>query len=376
MRLASPVTDVPELPLVVSALSVSLLLSGLSVTQQAIAYRNLSFRFLALRDIWSVVAGGIAGVSAALIGLGFWALVIQALVTPLVSTVFLWSVPKWSPRFSEFSFSEVRPLLGFSIWILLFQIFGYAVREIDKIFIGTIAGVTVLGYYGLAVKLIFQPAVHFSGALGKYLFPKISSMQNSNADIRQIYSASISLALAYVFPLLLVLGLLLYSYATLLLGLQWANAVPLLPYVALSAACQSLISPAGPVMKATNRPALLLGWAVLFTALVVVGCLFGLRHGGIVQAAIGISIAYLLGMVLISLLMRKILGAGSSRLFLIVLVMVIGIMYALIAHTGVTGLQREYKWLGVPMIFFVGFIYWKTIALFKQLDYSHFISRA
>lgn len=373
--LANPAPDVTALPLVVSALSVTLIFSGLSVTQQSLAYRQMRFRFLALRDFWATLAGGIIGISSALLGLGVWALVIQALVTSMVSAAVLWRMPGWSPSFSEFSLKELKPLLGFSVWILAFQVFGYAVRKIDKLLIGTIAGVTVLGYYGLAIKLIFQPAVHFSGALGDYLFPKMSSMQKSSADVRKIYLASVSLALANVFPVLLSMGLFFHFYVTSLLGGQWINAVPILPYVAISAACQCLISPAGPVMKATNRPAWLLGWAILFTSLVVAGCLLGLRHG-IAGGAAGIALAYFLGMVLVSLLMGRMLRFGLDYLVLKLIIMAIGGVYALIGYESVSMLPSGYEWVGAFLIGLFGLLYWRTIGLFKKVNFGHFLSQA
>lgn len=373
--LVNPVPDVTELPLVVSILSMTLILSGMSITQQALAYRKMRFRFLALRDFWAALIGGAVGVTAALLGWGVWALVLQTVVSSLVTAAFLWHAPGWSPRLSEFSLGELKPLLGFGLWILAFQVFGYAVREIDKLMIGAIAGVTVLGYYGLAIKLIFQPVVHFSGALGDYLFPKMSSMQKVVADIRLVYLASLSLAMAKAFPVLLTVGLFVHFYATSLLGAQWAGAVQLVPYVMLSAACQCVISPAGPVLKATNRPAWLLGWGIAFTSLVVGGAVLGLQHG-IVQGAAGIAAAYLLGVVLVSLLMRKLLGIELRQLWLILSVLVLGGVCGGLGYAIVTGLPEGYKWLAPLVICVAGLMYWRTIHLFKQVDYTHFVSKA
>jgi len=372
--LVNPAPDVIELPLVVSVLSMTLILSGMSITQQALAYRQMRFRFLAIRDFLAALIGGAVGVSAALLGWGVWALVLQTVVGSLVTAAFHWHSPGWLPRLSEFALGEIKPLLGFGLWILTFQVFGYAVREIDKLLIGAIAGVTVLGYYGLAIKLIFQPAVHFSGALGDYLFPKMSSMQKAVADIRLVYAASTSLVIAKAFPVLLTVGLFFYFYATSLLGAQWAGAVPLMPYVMLSAACQCVISPAGPVLKATNRPAWLLGWAIGFASLVAGGAVLGLRHG-IVQGAAGIAAAYLLGVVLISLLMRRLFGMELRELWLILSVLALGGVCGSLGYELVMRLPEDYKWLTPLVICLTGLMYWRTIHLFKQVDYTHFMSK-
>ena len=299
-----------DLPQVVSFMSLTLMVSGFTLIQEALAYRGMRFRFLAQRDLISAITGGVVGVVLALRGWGVWALVMQTLVTSIVSAILLWRGAQWLPKWSEFSIAEVKPLLKFSLWLLAFQLFAYLVKEIDKTMIGFMVGISALGIYTLANKVILIPTVIFSDALNSYLFPKLSSLQGNAEDMRPVYMGSVSLTMSIALPLIFALGMGIYLYGARALGPQWDGVDQVAPYVAVIAACQSYISPAGSILKALGQVSLLFKWAVFVFSLMVIGALGGAGFGieGIMAGLVG---ANLICTMAVNLLMRQVIGLKS-----------------------------------------------------------------
>ena len=85
--------------------------NSLDVVQMTILRKELNFKALTIRTFISVIAGGVAGIIAALFGLGVYSLVIQNIITAIVGTISLWSTSTWRPDL-KFSMQEVRKLTG------------------------------------------------------------------------------------------------------------------------------------------------------------------------------------------------------------------------------------------------------------------------
>ena len=67
-----------DLTAVVRVLSLSIIIKSITVVPSALLTRSMRFRALGLVDISATLVSGILGLVAALIGAGYWALIIQA----------------------------------------------------------------------------------------------------------------------------------------------------------------------------------------------------------------------------------------------------------------------------------------------------------
>src|SRR5438874_2433795 len=70
---------------VVHVLALSFVIQGLSIVPTALLNRNLRFRLMASIDLTAALIGGVAGVTAAILGANYWAMVIWSLASSLVS---------------------------------------------------------------------------------------------------------------------------------------------------------------------------------------------------------------------------------------------------------------------------------------------------
>lgn len=298
---------VPEAQPVVAVLSLAFVSDAFSLTQIAVAQRELRFRTLAIRDIGAALIGGSVGVALALRGAGAWSLVAQTLVTSLCEAALLWGMSPWRPRLREWSWAALRELWGYSASIFGFNLFKFFAQTGDRLVVGALLGPLALGLYTFAYRIVVQPVLMLVGAYGNYLFPRIARLQDDAPRIRGVFLETLRMTSAAVTPAMALLALIAPVAVPLLFGAQWVGAVPAVQILAGVAVLQALISPSGQLMKALDRTRWLLWWSVAITA-ITASCMWASSRGGIVGVSLGLLVAYLVGLPIIAWINWRLIG--------------------------------------------------------------------
>lgn len=297
---------------VLRALALVFVTDSLSVTQIALAQRELRFRDLAIRDIGASLIGGAAGVAAALLGYGIWSIVALALVTSIAEVLLIWTLSPWRPRLVECSRAAISDLWGYSALIFAFGVFKQAVQNLDKLIVGATLGPVALGLYVFAYRLVVTPASSFVGAVGAYLFPKFARMQDNALGVRTALLFVLRALVTLLLPALAAAALLAPLVIPAVFGAEWVDAAPLVQLLAAVAALQTLISPSGQLMKALNRPAWLFAWSVGFA--IITSLALGLGSlGGITGVGMGLIFAHILGLPVIHTINRRLTGLHMAE---------------------------------------------------------------
>ncbi len=283
----------PAVQPIMAVLSVSFVINSFSLTQMAIAQKKMKFRALAIRDISASLIGGIAGITFAWLHFGVWSLVIQRLTASVIGAVLLWTMSKWRPVLKGISFQYVKELWPYSSKIFAFNIFKYFAQNSDKLLIGYFLGPIALGLYTFAFKIVVFPINSVLGAIGAYLFPKFSRIQEDLDSVKSIYLYVNKLKSGIISPLIVIAALSSPILIPLIFGQKWAPAIPLIQILAIVALAQSLIFPVGQLMKALNRPGWLLVWSIFLASITSILIWLG-TYQGIIGSAVGLSIAYIL----------------------------------------------------------------------------------
>ena len=103
--------------------------------QNAYISRNMMFKKLFYSSLGAVVLSGIAGIVAAYMGLGIWALVIQQLVNQASTTIIMWFTVKWRPKLM-FSFVRVKTLFAFGWKLLVSSLIDVFYKDLRTLIIG------------------------------------------------------------------------------------------------------------------------------------------------------------------------------------------------------------------------------------------------
>ncbi|TDD98956.1 oligosaccharide flippase family protein [Jiangella asiatica] len=246
------VNDLPELTPVIQVLALSIPLSSSVVVQEAMLRRELEFRKLALRSWSSVFAGGAAGIVAAVLGWGVWALVTQQLVTTLTTVLVLWRVSPWRPR-PRFSSTAARNLWSYSVRSSVSSLGLFLGGRLDVILAGALFGPVLVGLYRMGQRLATMVVDVTARSMQAVSLPGLASLQDDqpafNARLLRMQRLTVALALP-------VLGIVagLAPVVEDLLGPEWAGTTDAIRILAVSQGLSALTLLLGPALQARGRP--------------------------------------------------------------------------------------------------------------------------
>ncbi len=282
----------PEAARVISVLSVSVVIQGLSAVQGAMLSRSMNFKALSIRSNAAVLVSGIVGIGLAVAGFQIGALVGQQLVRDFTALILLWRLSSWRPRL-EFSWRHLRDLTGFSISNFTAQLGIFAEMQAGSVLLGLFFGPAAVGLYRLADRLVYSVVAMATTSIQAVSLPEVSRHQNQPAELRN--SALVCIRLSSTVTLPLLSGMAAVSWALMAtLGPKWvpaSDALKILCVIGMSIVFSCFT---GPLLQALARPhhlaALEWGRTAVGTLLVVIAGLW-VRHSSVEQQLMGIAFA-------------------------------------------------------------------------------------
>jgi O-antigen/teichoic acid export membrane protein len=266
--------------------SLSLLPASLAVTPYALLTRRLAYRELEIRQMIAIVSGGIVGVTAAIAGLGPWAIVLNSVVYMFTSTALLWLLSDWRPR-AMFSMERVRALRGFSARIFSASLFTWGGANLDKTLIGRVLGASSLGAYSLAFSAMLVPNELVSRPVYQSVSPAFSRIQNERKRLERVWRRSKQVSVAAIAPVLVALIVVAPDLVPVVFGHQWDEAIVPLQLLCVGALAKALVALHYSVLQACGEASSVLRLAALSSIVQFVALLAGLNWG-----IVGVSAFY------------------------------------------------------------------------------------
>ncbi|EKU98318.1 membrane protein involved in the export of O-antigen and teichoic acid [Leptolyngbya sp. PCC 7375] len=268
----------PELAPIIRWMSISFLFAGLSSVQSAILQRNMQFKVFAARSLVATAACGVAGIGAAIMGLGVWSLVIKEIVFGSTGALMLWGSSDWRPGF-RFSPQHFRELFSFGINIIGFNFLDFFNRRSDDLLIGYFLGAVALGYYNVAYRLLLIMIKLLTSVTTQVALPTFSKLQKQPARMRDAFYRVTRYTSLVSFPAFLGVVVLAPELIQTLFGEEWLPSVPVMRILALIGILQSVQYFAGTVLLAMNKPLWRLRVVFLITLCNIAGFFVAVRWG-------------------------------------------------------------------------------------------------
>ena len=226
--------DIPLLCPILRIQSINLLLNSLMIVQTAKITINLNFKFLALRSLLSITVSGVIGIILAYKGFGVWALVIQGLLSTLISLIITCYYCKWIPKLC-FSFASFKELGSFGSKLLASGVINTVCSEMTTIVIGKFFSAKDLGFYNRGTSLASLPINTYNTVLGRVFFPIMVNFQNEKERLITVYRKNICMSSIVVFGGCLLLAANAKPIVLLLFTEKWASAIIYLQVFVFSA---------------------------------------------------------------------------------------------------------------------------------------------
>ncbi|MFO7841299.1 MAG: lipopolysaccharide biosynthesis protein [Fidelibacterota bacterium] len=219
----------PALLELTRVMGVIVIIHAFNVIQQAQVRRDLDFKRKTKITIIATLLSGIAGIGAAIGGLGVWSLVIKNLSNALILTMGLWITSAWKPTLS-FSLRSFREMFAFGVWILGSGILRKVFENIYKLVIGKLFPAAQLGFYTQSRNFQRIASEDMTMAVSSVAFPVFSQMQGNKVRMRQAMHRFLTHSMVIIMPLMVTLAVVAEPFVILLLTGKWA---PMIPYLQL-----------------------------------------------------------------------------------------------------------------------------------------------
>jgi PST family polysaccharide transporter len=243
MALAAPlIADLyaePALRSLAPWAALSIIINAIHAQFQVHLVRNLRFVALAITDTASQIIGLACGLTAALLGAGYWSLLIQLLViygSLLALRIFL---SRWRPGLPRKE-PGMRPLYRYGLHAGLAQLLAYASTNVDSYTIGVRWGASALGIYNRAFQMTSAPTSQIVGPLTNVALPLLSRRRHEGGDFYPLlWKAQLAISGTLIF-LFMLIGSLAEPLVHILLGPAWGGVAPILTILSIGAAIQTL----------------------------------------------------------------------------------------------------------------------------------------
>lgn len=279
----------PRVTGVAMALAIPMLLGGLTVQHRALLRRQMRFRVLAIVPPLARAAGVIAAIVAALMGAGYWSIVVMMVVQSATNMIVCWGASGWIPGPPRRR-AGTRDLLKFGGNRTGSRLLNHVSFNLDNILIGWAHGATPLALYEKAYSLLLLPLSQLNGPLNSVVIPALSALQNDAERFRNYYRRAIEFLAFLGKPMVVLMFLVADEVVLTVLGDQWVGSIGV--FRALGPAALIMVTNAALGWACTpyGRPGREFRWYLFAAPVEWLSMAIGLQWG-IYGLALAISIA-------------------------------------------------------------------------------------
>lgn len=294
----------PELTSVLGVLGAALLLKAGTITPRAMLARGMRFREIARADVCSAVAGGAIGIVAAMMGVSYWALVVQSVVTDLVLLVLLNCA--FGFCLPSFDLRPVKTVMSFSTRSFAANLVNGIGRNIANGLIGLYLGAQSLAYYALGHRILMLPVQVAGRSITTVLLSSFSRRGNDRKAVSQDVTRVTRVLAIFMIPMMGLLAACSPQLVPFIFGSQWSPAAPIISILALVGACQGTYAASAPALLSLGRADIHLRYCWLTNVVSIVGIVAGLQFG-LIWVAVGYAVAACLVLPPLWIVQRRIL---------------------------------------------------------------------
>lgn len=265
------------------------LLLAIQIIPSAVLAREMEFKKISIISAIANITAAITTFSLALLGYGFWALIIGEIVAISLQTVMVLFINpiKYLP---EFKISEVKPFIKFGSLLTVHSIVFYIFLHLDVTIAGRMLTASEVGLFAVGLQFALMPQKKILPLLKQVAFPAFSKIQNQPERITNYIIKAQKLSLIVTIPVFWGLAAVVDLVIPIVIGDKWSGAIVptmIMLFIMPLRFSEELFNPA---IKSQQKAAHLLTNALIMLTLLLVSVLFFVEEG-----AIGLALAWVCG---------------------------------------------------------------------------------
>lgn len=266
--------------------SAGIMISGFATQHAALMNRKMLFGLLTKANVFACGLSVICGIVAALIGLGYWAIIVLNISQIVFFTCLMWIFCRWRPALPSKKYS-IKHFLSFGIGIFGFNMVSYFSDNSDNMIIGRQIGPSAVGFYSKAYGLLMLPIIQIKAPLTKVAIPAMSKLQNMKIKYISYYKKYVFIVAFFSMPLIASLAIFSKEIIYIVLGKQWMPSSPIFQLLAIAGFILPVAGSSSLVMVSTGQTKKYFIIGCFTSIIVVLGFLIGIRWG-----VMGITVSF------------------------------------------------------------------------------------
>jgi O-antigen/teichoic acid export membrane protein len=276
---------------ITAALGVGLAVAGIGNIHHGLLARRMRFGAIAVTEVAAAASGAAAGIAAAMLGAGYWALVAQQVGFFATLGVLPWLLCGWRPAgiraTRRINSTGLRSLVFYGRDLTLSKVMTQLGGNLGFVLIGRFAGAGPLGLYQVAFRWAMLPVQQLYTPLSGVVVAMLSRMQADVERYRAMFRTAVRCSAALALPALAFLFVAASDVVLLLLGGQWLGAVPMFQALAIAAFLDIGRLSCKWAYLAEGRMRRQLRWTVIASPVLMLGVALGMLWG-----ARGVAVGY------------------------------------------------------------------------------------
>lgn len=219
---------------------VGLLLSAVIGVPGALLAKEMRFRLLSVLGIVTTLLSAVSVLGLALLGLGYWALILGNLFPALIRAIVILRIRPC--RLAWPHIDSIREPLRVGWHLSVSTMASNAYQRLDNFVAGRMLGQVALGLYGNAWELANVPLEKVASLVTTVIPTYLSAVQDDAAALRRYLYGLTEVVAIGSFPTCIGLGLVAREFVPLVLGHKWDGMVTSLQILSFYASFRAVVA--------------------------------------------------------------------------------------------------------------------------------------
>ena len=279
------------------------LLRAFAQTAETQFRRDLEFGVLAGSHALALIAAAAAGIAAAWLGAGIWALILSH-STYGIAYAALYCALLWRRRsplrlqLSRFDRTEARGMLRYGGWIWVGAMLQTLLLHFDRLVVGNLLDARTLGFYDRAHVFAQLPTGALTHALTGIMLTIFARYQHDREQLGGAFRRTLRLILRAAVPFSVVLAIEIPVITRLLLGESWLPLASILRWLLVYSLCRPLLETVQALLRSIGDTRGFAAFAAVQAGVLLLAAPLLTRDMGIEGTALAMNLAALVGTVL------------------------------------------------------------------------------
>ncbi len=261
--------------------TLNLFILTLGFPSQVLLTRSLKFWYISIATILQSLSLCVVSISLAFAGWSYWSIVFGSIVG---SSVFVIALRHFDRSRFKLGWDAklAKELMGFGKHLLIVGIMVFVIYSVDQMVVARLLGVTVLGFYVIAIRFGRTVGEQISATVNRVLFPTMARIKDDSERIMTGYRQSVRMIAVIAVPVCLLMSALAPLFTQVVLGSVWSEAALPLAIISVQGLLNSLVAPAANVLVSIGKPKYMTVQSVAMAVGLLVGIYPVSVYGGLV----------------------------------------------------------------------------------------------